>query len=149
MQAELPEINSRIKHLIDVYADGNVAEFVRQTGISSHQVLNRIFNIDSRSGKYPKPSNDIISRIQHSFPEINANWLLTGKGSMQNPPKNPFSQMSETEIGESVSKVLMEMYKKGEIYPASIYEKAVSERDKRIEELQRRIWELEKMIESK
>lgn len=91
----------------------------------------------------------IIAKIADAYPELNTEWLLTGKGSMQNPPKNPFSQMPETEIGESVSKVLMEMYKKGEIYPASIYEKAVSERDKRIEELQRRIWELEKMIESK
>lgn len=82
MQMKLPEINSRIKHLIDVYADGNVAAFVRNTGISSHQVLNRIFSIDNRTGKYPKPSSEVISKIQIALPKLNPKWLLTGEGEM-------------------------------------------------------------------
>ena len=80
---ELPEINKRIKLLIDEFSNGNVADFVRLTGISSHQVLNRIFNIDKRSGNYPAPSGNILASIQMSIPEINNTWLLKGKGEMK------------------------------------------------------------------
>lgn len=79
---ELPKITKRIKVLIDEYSNGNVADFVRLTGISSHQVLNRIFSIDPRSKKYPNPSGNILTSIQMSLPEVNYSWLLSGEGSM-------------------------------------------------------------------
>ena len=52
----LPEENNRVKKLIDHYAKGKVAAFVKRLNDPkkpdeeiSHQRLNRIFNIDSRS----------------------------------------------------------------------------------------------------
>lgn len=109
-------------------------------------------------GKSRKEGRDLsaksIELILNTYPDLNPNWLLTGKGDMLKPAKNPFSQMTEREIGESVSEVIMDMYTKGEIYPASIYDKAIAEknkeisaRDSRIEELQREIWQLQNKID--
>lgn len=95
-----------------------------------------------------------LQKISNTFPELNTAWLLTGEGEMLKAPKNPFSQMTERKLGESISEVIMEMYTKGEIYPASIYDKAIAEknkelsaRDRRIEELQREVWRLQNQID--
>lgn len=81
---KLPEINERIKFLIKTYSKGNVAQFVKLTDMNSHQILNRIFNIDTRNNKYPKPSGAILTAIQLKLPEVNYNWLLTGEGEIFN-----------------------------------------------------------------
>jgi len=83
----LPDLNYRIKLLIEKLADGNVAEFVRMTNISSHQVLNRLFNIDSRTNKYPTPSSNILNNIKIHLKQVNYEWLITGEGEMLNLPK--------------------------------------------------------------
>lgn len=78
----MPDINKRIKELVAEFSDGNVQKFVDLVGISSHQVLNRIFSVDNRSGKYPKPSAHILTAIQTSLPQVDNGWLLTGVGEM-------------------------------------------------------------------
>lgn len=69
---------------------------------------------------------------------------------MYNPPKNPFSQIPEERIEgimtETLSEKLMELYNAGEIYPAAVLNRILAEKDKRIEELQREIWELQKKL---
>lgn len=85
---QLPPINERILMLIDNLTKGNVAAFVRLAGISSHQVLNRIFSIDSRTGKYPNVSSSILSSIKLNMPNVNYDWLLTGEGEMLNTPSD-------------------------------------------------------------
>ncbi len=97
---ELPEITNRIKKLIEHFSDGNVADFVRLTKISSHQVLNRIFSIDKRSGKYPKPSSGILIPIQTNLTEINYNWLLTGEGPMLKSESNELVSIYKKEVSQ-------------------------------------------------
>ena len=103
MQEELHEITKRIQLLMSHYSlrdDGRVvvADFANKIKIG-HQVLNRCFNIDKRSGKYPKPSEKIISAIKKSLPEVNADWLLTGEGEMLKSESNTANE-SAASYGE-------------------------------------------------
>lgn len=82
--SEIPEINNRIKLLVEQFCGGNVQQFVDMVGIKSHQNLNRIFNIDKRSNKYPSPSSEILTCIKLQLPQVNYDWLLTGEGEMLN-----------------------------------------------------------------
>ena len=77
---ELPEINDRIRQLIDLYSNGSVKKFAENLPNVSQQRLNRLFNVDTRTGKYPIATTDIIVDITEMFVEISAEWLLTGKG---------------------------------------------------------------------
>lgn len=77
-----PDINMRIKLLIDFYCNGNVNQFVKNLSGISQQKLNRLFNIDIRTKKYPLATTDVIVAIVEMYVEINPEWLLLGKGSM-------------------------------------------------------------------
>lgn len=106
-------------------------------------------------GKARRGDSDLgkkaIDKILNTYQEINRVWLLTGEGEMLKSPKNPFSQMTENEIEDIVTETfterLMAAYKAGEIYPAEVHNRIVAEKDKRIEELQREVWELQKQKE--
>ena len=78
---ELPERNSRVFELIDFYSNGNVADFARKIDFD-HQKLNRLRNIDCRSGKkdYPDVSTGVIEAIITHLPEVNLDWLIVGRG---------------------------------------------------------------------
>lgn len=78
----MPEKNARVKQIINHFADGNVSAFVQNLHGISHQVLNRIFNIDRRKGGYPGVSSDIITAIAKGYPSVDTNWILTGEGAM-------------------------------------------------------------------
>lgn len=68
----IPGFHSRLSSLVNQYADGNKAEFCRNTGITQHALghcLNR--------GHLPKI--DMIFRILKAYPEVDARWLITGK----------------------------------------------------------------------
>jgi hypothetical protein len=81
-EEQMPGPNERMKEIVRHYSDGNVKNFVTSLEDISHQTVNRIFNIDSRSGKYPGVSSDIIAAVAKAYPEIDINWLITGAGSM-------------------------------------------------------------------
>lgn len=87
MKAEMPGANQRIKDLVDHYAQGNVSKFVRilhDAGYEvSQQKFNRIFNIDTRTNKWPGVPTDVIKAITSALPEISHTWLLTGEGQMK------------------------------------------------------------------
>lgn len=101
----LPDINGRVKKLVDTYAKGSVKKFSEIIQLSSSQKLNRVFNLDKRNGEYPDVSSDIIISIANKISDVNIDWLLTGRGSMlkdegvelkgeQNPPVDNFSEPS-------------------------------------------------------
>lgn len=73
-------VTQRIKVLIDKYAEGSVRKFSTLINLASSQKLNRLFNLDTRNGKYPEPSFDIIACIANMFPKTNINWLISGIG---------------------------------------------------------------------
>ena len=81
-ESYLPEINGRVKTIIDKYSDGNIAEFARSLNGISQQRLDRLFKKDKRNNKYPSVHTEITQAILDKYP-INPNWLMTGEGDMQ------------------------------------------------------------------
>ncbi|WP_053326901.1 S24 family peptidase [Chryseobacterium gallinarum] len=77
----LPIENQRVKNVIDYFCDGNVLRFSKEIGISQPRI-NRLFTIDTRSGKYPLVSFEIIQAIINKFIKIDSEWLIVGKGEM-------------------------------------------------------------------
>lgn len=77
----LPPINQRIQDLIDKHSDGSVRGFANDIGLESSQKLNRLFNLDGRSGKYPEPSLPILTAIANKFDTVSIDWLVYGKDS--------------------------------------------------------------------
>jgi len=68
-------ISKRIKQIFDYKGFSKYSEFAEATGLS-HQVASNYIK-----GKQ-KPDPDKLAKIQQSFDEINAEWLLTGNGEM-------------------------------------------------------------------
>ena len=87
----LPEINQRIRLLVDELYGGSVNRFYKMVGLPSHQVINRIFNIDSRNGNYPEASAMILTKIAANIQHLNCRWLLTGTGE-------PFNEKTDGSI---------------------------------------------------
>lgn len=78
---EIPEINKRVLQLIEIYTNRSVKKFAETIGIPQ-QTLNRLFNKDTRTGKYPVATTEILVSISKMYVDINANWLMTGRGDM-------------------------------------------------------------------
>lgn len=77
-----PDIIKRIENIIENKNNGIVINFAKNISISQQRV-NRLFNIDTRTNKYPQTvPNDILSNISIAYPEISTKWLLTGEGEM-------------------------------------------------------------------
>ncbi len=84
---EMPEINQRILQIIDTYGDRNVKKFAESIGIAQ-QTLNRLFNIDTRTNKYPMATTEILVAITKNYVDINIEWLLLGNGQMNKKKDN-------------------------------------------------------------
>lgn len=78
---EIPKINERILQLIDYYTNRSVKKFAESIKIPQ-QTLNRLFNIDTRTKKYPVATTEILVAITEMYVDVDANWLLTGRGAM-------------------------------------------------------------------
>lgn len=82
---EMPEANKRIKSLIDGETKGKVLPYLNMlnevTGERklSHQRLNRLFSVDTRTNSWPTVPIDILEAILLRFPDVDAYWLITGK----------------------------------------------------------------------
>lgn len=81
--SNLPDINKRILDLVNHFSEGNKTLFAEKINIPQ-QNFNRIFNIDKRTKKYPKPSDNILKAIYLNLPEVNRTWVLVGEGHMFN-----------------------------------------------------------------
>jgi hypothetical protein len=81
----MPAANKRVREVIDERAGGNVLKFVSLINEGkiesqiSQQKLNRLFNLDPRTGKWPTVPHDIFEAILIRFPEVDAAWLITGQ----------------------------------------------------------------------
>lgn len=78
---ELPTHNKRVKELIEYFSEGNDSLFSRKLNISQQRIT-RLFHIESRNKKYPNVSLPIVEAILIAFPQVNAEWLILGKGNM-------------------------------------------------------------------
>lgn len=77
----MPDINLRIGQLIDYKCNGNRTKFAETANIPQ-QSLNRLFNIDTRTKKYPTATTEILIAITEMFVDVNPEWLLAGRGEM-------------------------------------------------------------------
>lgn len=80
---DFPPVNKRIFDLIEEKANGNKTAFARALGYSSSQKINRLFIVDERNNRYPKPSTAIMNDISNTF-DIDLMWLMTGEGKKRN-----------------------------------------------------------------
>lgn len=85
------EIHNRIQKIIQSVSQ-SAAQFADEIGIQRSSVSHLI------SGRN-KPSTDFLQKLLISFPQINVEWLLTGKGDMyrnsiQESNKNLFSDLT-------------------------------------------------------
>lgn len=68
-------INKRIKEIRDNFCEGQTKNLAAKLGVSSQAVSNYLrdgYNI----------GREVIENLLSKFPDINANWLLMGKGDM-------------------------------------------------------------------
>ncbi len=90
---ELPIPNKKIYDLVQEQTNGSVKAFAEIIGVSQ-QVLDRIFKIDSRNGKYPSVSEKIKVGLKEKF-GIDEIWLLTDEKSSDPKPENEASPIDE------------------------------------------------------
>lgn len=123
-------VKQRIREFIKVKGMGQ-REFCRAIGVSEAYVSNM------RSSIQP----DKLLRIAHKFPELNTEWLITGEGEMLRAGYTLHPEIREDFIssGSEVFKdKLIDMFKKGEIYPAALVweqHRLIMEKSARVEEL--------------
>jgi hypothetical protein len=82
METKMPKLTGRIQEVIKTLDNGNVKKFSKRLKNVSQQRLNRIFNLDTRTKKYPSVPDDVLVDIATSVPNLNLDWLLTGEGEM-------------------------------------------------------------------
>lgn len=120
---EIPEINKRIRSLVDLQTDGNVKKFSDLINVPQQNV-NRLFNIDSRTKKYPTATTEILVSITETLDTVDAKWLLTGKGEMcKAPDSSNIVNENEEEYGKIKIFSPEDLPKQiGKLYRAPIYE---------------------------
>lgn len=69
-------ISDRIQYIINTQHNGNRARFAKNIGFSAQVIANIV------SGRKTKPSFDVLNAILSTNDDINAYWLLTGKGEI-------------------------------------------------------------------
>jgi hypothetical protein len=68
-------ITERLQYIVDQLFGGNKAAFARAIDIAPTSISNYL-----GKERASKPSSDILEKIVNSVEQINAYWLLTGKG---------------------------------------------------------------------
>lgn len=74
---ECPPVTQRIMEIIMKEFNGRVRSFCTYMGLKDSAKINRLFKRDTRSGKYPMPSSDVILMISEKM-NVSADWLLKG-----------------------------------------------------------------------
>lgn len=69
------KISERLQRIQDFYGIKNMSEFARKAGLLNQTASNYLKGTQ-------KPDIEKLSQIKQSFDEINADWLLTGRGEM-------------------------------------------------------------------
>lgn len=87
-------INQRVKQIADKLCNGNVSELARVVGVTQPALR------DIVGTKQAKPRFEIINQIvECSTLNINSDWLITGKGTMQKHQINIVHQSPYRDVG--------------------------------------------------
>ena len=88
-------INQRVKEIADKLCGGNVSELARVVGVAQPALR------DIVGTKQAKPRFEIINQIvECSTLQINADWLITGKGPMQRHTVNILHNPTYRDVGQ-------------------------------------------------
>lgn len=94
---EMPEINNRVLKLIEYYTNRSVKKFAESINIPQ-QTVNRLFNKDTRTGKFPVATTEILVAITRMYVDVDANWLMTGAGNMFKTSPAPLQKDNQTTV---------------------------------------------------
>ncbi len=75
-------VSQRITHLVNHFTSGNEKKFAESLGVKP-AVINNYTNGKQQS----KPSFDVVLKIIDQYPDVNVNWLYTGRGNFLNAPQ--------------------------------------------------------------
>lgn len=96
-------INDRMQLIANVFFDGNKAAFAKCIGIAPTSISNYL-----GKQRASKPSSDLLEKIVNSL-DVDAMWLLTGKGEMKRKDYNVNPQAFNSELLQ-VCKSLIDNY---------------------------------------
>lgn len=115
-------INDRMQLIADSYCGGNKAAFAKAIGLAPTSISNYL-----GKQRASKPSADLLAKIVNSL-DVDAMWLLTGKGTMKrNAPSKQVDEAPEAD-GESIH------FLKQQIEFLNSQVKNLSERNEMLEE---------------
>lgn len=118
-----------------------LAEKLNYTESSFSQIMN---------GKV-KISDRFVKKLLNFDPRFNPEWFVSNTTQMLQISQNSFGQMTNEEVEDvatsTISEELVKLFKAGEIYSADVHNRLMAEKDKRIEELQREVWMLQKQVD--
>ena len=77
------------------------SESLKSSALADNIGVNRATISHILSGRN-KPSIDFLQKLLHSYPDLNANWLITGIGYMQENKKQ-----QEVKSSKSIGKVVV------------------------------------------
>lgn len=86
------ELKQRIDEILK-YSGKNISEFSRYAGFKTPQAIRELLKGNTKS-----ISESAQIKILAAFPEINPDWLLTGKGEMLNSIVNEVEDLSDKEL---------------------------------------------------
>lgn len=86
--------------LVECKSNNSVNGFAKSITIAQ-QTVNRLFNIDSRTKKYPTATTEMLVAIISNYHDVNAGWLLTGEGKMLK--KSECDKENDVELSEKDS----------------------------------------------
>tara|TARA_B100000809_G_scaffold88666_1_gene87075 strand:+ start:826 stop:1125 length:300 start_codon:yes stop_codon:yes gene_type:complete len=87
-------MNNRLKNWME-------SESLKSSALADNIGVNRATISHILSGRN-KPSIDFLQKLLHSYPDLNANWLITGIGYMQENQKQ-----QEVKFSKSIGKVVV------------------------------------------
>lgn len=118
-----------------------LAEKLNYTESSFSQIMN---------GKV-KVSDRFVKKLLNFDPRFNPDWFASSTTDMLKISQNSFGQMTNEEFEavatSTISEELVKLFKAGEIYSAEAHNRLMAEKDKRIEELQKENWMLQKQVD--
>ncbi|CAL2092143.1 hypothetical protein [Tenacibaculum sp. 190524A02b] len=85
------DISERIEMIMKHFKE-NRNTFSKKIGLTNNVTIGRIINEDR------KPSFDILNKIAVNYPEVDCNWLLTGKGKLIKEEKNVIVNSSTNDL---------------------------------------------------
>jgi transcriptional regulator with XRE-family HTH domain len=89
-------MNNRLKNWME-------SESLKSSALADNIGVNRATISHILSGRN-KPSIDFLQKLLHSYPDLNANWLITGIGYIQ---ENQKQEQEQAKSSKSIGKVVV------------------------------------------